>query len=100
MKIERMHPDDMGKLYNSTLISLQWARAWEMQHLGFDERSAVYFALLEIEYKKKLSLEIGPQRALLSVLSHEIGEKRKWSCKVRYISPPDDIADRCFHGFS
>ena len=72
---------------------------FELTDLGVDERSADLFAQIEIEEKKKLALEIGPQRALLSTLTHEIGEKQRWACKVRYVPPPKEFWSRQFHGF-
>jgi hypothetical protein len=94
-----MHPNDMAKLYFSALTDLRWARIFELTDLGVDERSADLFAQIEIEEKKKLALEIGPQRALLSTLTHEIGEKQRWACKVRYVPPPKEFWSRQFHGF-
>jgi len=94
-----MHPDDMGKLYFNTLEDLRWARIVETTENGADERGADMFARLVIEEKKKLALEIGPQRALLSTLFYEFGEDRRWSCSVRYVPPPKGFWDGRFHGF-
>jgi len=94
-----MHPVDMGKLYFSALEDLRWARIVELTENGADERAADLFARLEIEKKKQLAQEIGPQRALLSNLFHEIGEDRRWSCSVRYVPPPKGLWNKRFHGF-
>ena len=99
MQTSPVHPDEMGRMHNEILTKMQWIRALELQSLGFDERSAFFFALLESEEKKKLALEVGPHMALLANLTHVIDEKRTWFCEVRYQAPPSDIADRRFHGF-
>ncbi len=98
-RIIPMHPDDMAKLYLNTLEDLRLARIAELNGVGVDERTADLFARLEIEKKKQLASEIGPQRALLSTLVHEFEGKRSWYCSVRYETPPEGFWDRMFCGF-
>ncbi len=93
-----MHPDDMASLYSNTLLDFQWARTWELTQLGFDERSAGYFAMLEIENKKKLAPELGPARALLSDLVFQTRDNI-FSCAVRYTPPPRKLEKMIFDGF-
>lgn len=94
-----MHPDDMAKFYFNTLEDLRWARIVELNGIGVDERTADLFARLEIEKKKQLASEIGPQRALLSTLVHKFEDKHSWYCSVRYEAPPEGFWDRLFGGF-
>ena len=93
-----MHPSDMDKLYASALEHLRWARIVELTENGADERGADLFAQLEIEKRKQLAQEIGPQRALLSNLFREVGENC-WTCAVRYVPPPEGLWKMRFGGF-
>jgi hypothetical protein len=98
-RIKTMHPDNMGKIYSNTFEDLRWARIYELTGDGFDERAADLFARLEIEKKKKLALEIGPQRALLSTLHHKVEGDRFWSCRIKYTPPPEGLSTYVFCGF-
>lgn len=86
------------KIFPSLLIDFHWARAVELQDLGHDERTACLMAMLEIERRKGLALEIGPHRAFLARLVRTPDKNAYW-CSLKYDEPPQNLAEMPFRGW-
>ncbi|SHJ70681.1 hypothetical protein SAMN05444000_1122 [Shimia gijangensis] len=95
---ERRQYAPIEKLFPSLLIDFHWARVVELQDLGHDERTACLMAMLEIEHRKALALEIGPHRAFLARLVRTSDQNAYW-CSLKYDEPPHNLEEMPFRGF-